>query len=218
MYFLSAPTPLSGGIPLDDVADDLHRRYFGFVPFPPKTLRQLEEKYGSVEQFVERRFGVAVEPLHVRLAELEQARDEEEKDPDSTPPSISAEDARDKVYREIVRRQGQPKFRKKLIEAYGGRCAITGCSVEEVLEAAHIIPYNGESTNVVTNGVLLRADLHTLFDLGLVNINPDYTISVSAALDAEDYRQLDGQKLKLPRERKEWPSAEALSSRQPNRE
>ncbi|WP_200883691.1 HNH endonuclease [Archangium violaceum] len=52
--------------------------------------------------------------------------------------------------------------------AYGGRCALTDCEEPRVLEAAHIFPYHGPQTNHVTNGLLLRADLHVLFDLGLL--------------------------------------------------
>ncbi len=50
------------------------------------------------------------------------------------------------------------------MDAYGGRCAVTNCDIEDVLEAAHISPYNGPSTDQVYNGLLLRTDIHTLFD------------------------------------------------------
>ena len=83
----------------------------------------------------------------------------------------SMEDARRRIEATIVLRQGQGAFRDSLLEAYGCRCAISGCDVPEALEAAHIIPYKGEHTNVVVNGLLLRADLHTLFDLGLIAID-----------------------------------------------
>lgn len=81
-------------------------------------------------------------------------------------------DARERVLREVVRRQGQPQFRAKLIAAYGGRCAITRCPLLVILEAAHITPYLGPETNLVSNGLLLRADLHTLWDLALIAIDP----------------------------------------------
>jgi hypothetical protein len=54
------------------------------------------------------------------------------------------EDARERVLSSIVRRRGQSRFRDRLLAAYHGRCAVTGCEVEAVLEAAHIIPYRGE--------------------------------------------------------------------------
>ena len=50
------------------------------------------------------------------------------------------------------------------MDAYGGRCAITGYDVEEALQAAHIVPYLGPQSNTVNNGLLLRADVHNLFD------------------------------------------------------
>jgi len=49
-------------------------------------------------------------------------------------------DARERVLASIVRRRGQAEFRKKLLAAYRGRCAVSGCDVEDVLEAAHIVP------------------------------------------------------------------------------
>lgn len=76
------------------------------------------------------------------------------------------------VFREIAQRQGAPRFRKALLEAFGRTCCITGCQLEEILEAAHIRPYDGPHTNDPTNGLLLRADIHTLFDLGMVRIDP----------------------------------------------
>ncbi|EJT85993.1 putative restriction endonuclease [Pseudomonas putida S11] len=69
-------------------------------------------------------------------------------------------DARTRTLASIVRRRGQPQFRKQLLKAYQGRCAITACSLQQVLEAAHIHPYLGDATNVVSNGLLLRADVH----------------------------------------------------------
>lgn len=68
----------------------------------------------------------------------------------------------------IKTRRGQPEFRKSLIAAYQGQCCVTGCAVESVLEAAHIIPHAQESDYKVTNGLLLRADIHTLYDLNHV--------------------------------------------------
>jgi hypothetical protein len=73
---------------------------------------------------------------------------------------MGIKDARQRMFSSIVRRQGQPAFRKQLLVAYKGQCAITGCEVESVLEAAHIVPYMGLETNHPGNGLLLRADLH----------------------------------------------------------
>ena len=62
-------------------------------------------------------------------------------------------DARDRVVASVVRRRGQPEFRSALLEAYGGRCAISGCDAEAALEACHIRPYMGPHTNALSNGL-----------------------------------------------------------------
>lgn len=91
--------------------------------------------------------------------------------------------------------------------------AITGCAVVEVLEAAHIVPYRGDQTNVVHNGLLLRADLHTLFDLGLLRIDP-HTRQVHLAESARaDYPGLHGCALREPRDASQRPSKQALEQR-----
>jgi hypothetical protein len=123
----------------------------------------------------------------------------------------SQEDARERVLREIVQRRGQQKFRKSLIAAYDGHCAITGCSVSPLLEAAHITPYLGPETNAVTNGLLLRADIHTLWDLGLIAVDPkDRTVWVSAEITDATYQALTGASLMLPLDLTQWPSTAAL--------
>lgn len=126
----------------------------------------------------------------------------------------SLQDSRERTLATITRRRGQPAFRSALLSAYGGRCAVTGSNVEAVLEAAHIVPYLGAHTNVVSNGVLLRADVHTLFDLGLLWFDPnDLTVVVVEDLRGSTYGQLHGRRLRLPRNPDHRPSAAALSTR-----
>lgn len=123
-------------------------------------------------------------------------------------------DARTRTLASIVRRRGQPQFRKQLLKAYKGRCAMTGCTLPQVLEAAHIHPYLGDETNVVTNGLLLRADVHTLFDLGLLWVNPsDMRIGIADALKQSEYVSLEGQPLYLPENEADRPSLPALAFR-----
>lgn len=108
-------------------------------------------------------------------------------------------DERQRVLAAIVRRRGQPAFRKALLDAYSGCCAMTGCNVVDALEAAHIQPYAGLKSNDVRNGLLLRADVHTLFDLYLLTINPDsLRIAVAPALQHSTYVELDGRQLSIP--------------------
>lgn len=123
-------------------------------------------------------------------------------------------DARTRTLASIVRRRGQPQFRKQLLKAYQGRCAITACSLQQVLEAAHIHPYLGDETNVVSNGLLLRADVHTLFDLGLLWINPaDLRIEISEVLRDSEYVSIEGRSLYIPENEAERPSRPALEFR-----
>jgi hypothetical protein len=70
-------------------------------------------------------------------------------------------------------RKGQPKFRKNLLRLYDNKCAITGTGPKEVLEAVHILSHAETGINKTENGLLLRADLHDLFDAKLLRINPD---------------------------------------------
>lgn len=120
-------------------------------------------------------------------------------------------DARTKVLASIVRRKGQSKFRSALLRAYNHRCAVTGCEIEALLEAAHIVPYQGADTNVVSNGLLLRADIHTLFDLGLCWIDPSrLVIKLAEGLDGSEYEPFRDQPILLPDDVSNRPSAEAL--------
>lgn len=96
-------------------------------------------------------------------------------------------DARERITTSIVIRRGGAKFRKTLIEAYASRCALTGCDVVDALEAAHIVPYFGPPSDRIDNGILLRADVHTLFDLGQISIDPD-TLEVSCAARSQRTR------------------------------
>jgi predicted restriction endonuclease len=120
-------------------------------------------------------------------------------------------DSRQRVLAQIVRRRGQQEFRERLLAAYGRRCAITGCDAVEALEAAHIVPYQGDDTNKIQNGLLLRADIHTLFDLGLIAVKPDsLTVIISEGLNPTMYRDLAGSRLREPIDSIHRPSIAAL--------
>jgi HNH endonuclease len=132
---------------------------------------------------------------------------------DALPP-LDAEDARKRTLAEIIRREGQPAFKTKLVRAYNGCCAVTGCDELGALEAAHIHPYQGPDWNKVQNGLLLRGDIHTLFDRHLLGINPQTrTVVLSLRLSGEHYRALDGQPVADPAEEGQRPSQEVLDER-----
>jgi hypothetical protein len=127
----------------------------------------------------------------------------------------SVADARERMLASIVRRRGQPAFRQHLLAAYKSQCAITGCAAEAVLEAAHIVPYRGPETNHVGNGLLLRTDLHTLFDLKLVAVNvATMTLLVSPSLEGTCYEEYRGRPIRVPDDPKSWPSRAALEQHQ----
>jgi hypothetical protein len=103
------------------------------------------------------------------------------------------EDRRAAVLRAISERKGQKPFIDALRKRYGDRCMISGCELMDVVEAAHIKPYQNENDNNPANGLLLRADLHTLFDLYLIGIEPD-TLIVRVCKHAKQsgYEHFDG--------------------------
>ncbi|QXP70749.1 HNH endonuclease [Polaribacter sp. R2A056_3_33] len=110
----------------------------------------------------------------------------------------------------IKKRLGQSKFRKELLEAYNNTCAVTGSRVLEILEAAHIEPYNGAHTSVVNNGILLRSDIHDLFDLykdekRLIGISSDFKIEVHPSLKDSEYWKYDGKGISLPKDKSDYP-------------
>ena len=120
-------------------------------------------------------------------------------------------DGRQRILASIVRRRGQPEFRRALLKAYDGKCSITGCDAEDALEAAHILPYRGAETNRIPNGLLLRADIHILFDMGLIAVDiSNMTLLVSPDLEPTEYNLLAGKHLRLPANPRLAPSIEAL--------
>jgi hypothetical protein len=124
----------------------------------------------------------------------------------------SLEEARERIVRAINIRRGQGKFRRELLTAYSGKCCITGCDTNEVIEAAHIIPYRGAKTNDVRNGLLLRSDLHTLFDRCMIWIDTEsWSLIIDPELKSSQYSNLEGVKINLPEDQAKWPSIDALN-------
>lgn len=116
----------------------------------------------------------------------------------------------ERTFSSILTRRGQKQFREKLLRAYNGQCAITGCSVESVLEAAHIVPHSEGQSYEISNGILLRADMHTLFDLFLLSVDPgNGKIKLSPELQ-NCYPSLEDRLMQVPDNPNELPSASAL--------
>ncbi|WP_239077631.1 HNH endonuclease [Pseudomonas sp. 008] len=156
------------------------------------------------------RFGVSIRRVSNPVEEaLAVAEDAAEQAVIFDPTDVA--DARKRATADIIRRRGQPAFRKALMDAYGDACAITGCNLPAVLEAAHVHPYKGDHTNVVSNGLLLRADIHTLFDLRLIAIESEtMVVRVSPKLEDTEYGKLDGSPLRQPKQNSHRVSPEAL--------
>jgi HNH endonuclease len=85
----------------------------------------------------------------------------------------------------ILPRLGQGSFRVIVTDAYKRRCAFTTSPILHVLEAAHIRPYGENGSHAVTNGILLRQDVHTLFDRGYITVTPEYRFEVSRRIKEE---------------------------------
>ena len=108
-------------------------------------------------------------------------------------------------------RKGQPKFRKIILKRYEGKCAITNCPIREVLEAAHILRHSISGINHSSNGILLRSDIHSLFDTNKIKISPDdYTIEIDESLRNSNYWQYNGEKINMGIN-DEYPSKEYLT-------
>lgn len=122
-------------------------------------------------------------------------------------------EASDKTARMVRDRPGQPKFRSDVRSVYGNCCCITGCSIPAVLECAHIDPYLAPGSDNTRNGLLLRADIHTLFDRHLISIDPDtLKIHVSARIRVEGgYGYLHEKFLRLPKDKSHHPDKGALA-------
>lgn len=111
-------------------------------------------------------------------------------------------------------RMGQGAFRSLILNAYGQRCAMTGEKTLPALEAAHIKDHSASGPYKTANGLLLRADLHNLFDTGYLTITPDYHIEVSPTIqekfnNGKEYYQLHGHLL---------PNVPANQMKQPDKE
>ena len=129
---------------------------------------------------------------------------------DSDISEISPEAAQE-IWDSVRRRQGQDKFRSALLRAYEGRCAISGCNVEPALEAAHIRPYFDVRQHEPDNGLLLRADIHTLFDFHLISIDASKRIVMHPDL-TEAYPMLANCVLADPDNTAYMPNPEHLAA------
>lgn len=112
-------------------------------------------------------------------------------------------------------RLGQQAFQAVVLSAYERKCAITGSKIRPVLQAAHIRPVTSGGEHRLDNGLLLRSDVHTLFDRGYLGVDPRYRLHVSPRLRAEfgngeQFYSRAGQEVAVPARRSDRPQGEFL--------
>lgn len=116
---------------------------------------------------------------------------------------------------EKIEREGQYAFRKEILKNYQSQCAVTGEKTEPVLEAAHIRPYAKYRNHLPSNGLLLKSDIHKLYDEGLVSITPDLKFHVSSQIkrkysNGKYYYELEGKQILVPKQEILQPNPEYL--------
>lgn len=122
----------------------------------------------------------------------------------------------------VTPRLGQGAFRVAVTEAYGRQCAVTGGKVLPALDAAHIRPYSEGGYHTKSNGILLRKDIHSVFDAGYATVDENYRFLVSKKVkevfnNGEEYLRLDGKTLRLPIGKPDWPNPDFLRWHNQNR-
>jgi len=209
LFFLSEPISLQ--LPTEDLQDYIDSDDAAFSQVPEDTMQRIESDFGTVERFFRHRLlnteaGGPILDMSgiIRLTERDQAR-LKSFDPQST------KEGREQIVENITLRRGQPQLRQSLLVAYDYTCAITGCNAPDALEAAYIIPYRGKYTHHTSNTLLLRSDVHTLFDLGKIAVDTrTMTVIVSDELLKSSYRILADRPLHYPKDETQRPSTEGL--------
>jgi hypothetical protein len=194
LFFLSKPV-------WTDVAVASLPQYFGKVYQGLRRLRHSDrilDDYDSLDRFVSDVLLGGSLPATVAST-------------DEAPYAPSGQDTRQLVERQIRARRGQQQFRDALRRRFNDQCAVSGCRLLPLLEAAHIAPYRGEHDNHPENGLLLRADLHTLYDLDLLAIHPDSLVVELHPAIVGEYGDLTGRILAT--NSNNGPSKESLAER-----
>ncbi|MDO4437311.1 MAG: hypothetical protein Q4B77_05105 [Coriobacteriaceae bacterium] len=102
-------------------------------------------------------------------------------------------------------------FKTKLLDAYDGRCAISGYDTPAALDAIYVSSYLGSASVRPSSGILLRSDLGSLYQQSLISINPDtYEVVVGNRLSNSVYNHFDRRRIALPKQEEYWPSQSRL--------
>ena len=182
-----------------------------------RTSRIYIERHPNANGGMDYFFGLEVHPdFHQQMGggQFDLLQEIVEQEPGVNPQDV--EDTRRRVVQEQTVRDGARAFRDSLRAAYADICAVTGYDEPRAMDAAHIMRYRGGQTNHVTNGMLLRVDIHRLFDrrsgpLLRIEIQGDeWRLRVDPSLMDSTYAELDGALLHLPDNPEQWPNMEAL--------
>ena len=135
----------------------------------------------------------------------------------------AAEYDADEIFTEawVRQRLGQGTFRALVTQTYERRCAVTREKILPVLQAAHIMPVSAGGQHRIENGLLLRSDIHTLFDRGYLTVAPNQRLRVSRSLrddydNGEYYFSTSGSQVWLPSRMEDRPMEELLEWHQDN--
>jgi len=211
IYFLSRPLAIDIHLNKLDIGSSPIKSFGGFSRISDERINYIKNKFSSIDNFAKQTFNYNFSSNNNRRLDLDIYRENINDQDFFNVKGIL--DSRNRILASICRRQGQENFRRKLLKAYERKCAVTNSSITETLEAAHIIPYKGSSTNHVQNGILLRADIHTLFDLDLLRIDKNYRIHIDESIEDKEYTKFDSKYLRLPANQEFHPSKEALKKR-----
>jgi putative restriction endonuclease len=118
--------------------------------------------------------------------------------------------------REVRPRLGQGAFKALVHGAYRDRCSVTGHRIRPTLQAAHILPVGKGGEHRIDNGLLLRSDVHTMFDRGYIGVDPSYKLHVSRRLrdefgNGDEFYEREGSVIALPEREVDKPNTEFLT-------
>jgi len=117
--------------------------------------------------------------------------------------------------REVRPRLGQGGFKALVHGAYRDQCSITGHKIRPTLQAAHILPVGKGGEHRLDNGLLLRSDVHTMFDRGYLGVDPEFKLRVSRRVrdefgNGDEFYEREGFEIALPERLFDRPNKEYL--------
>jgi hypothetical protein len=168
-----------------------------FTPVPPDVMKGIWDNFDPGERRMAKldagHYSGFLEKLTNVRPELLPSADDADEDHYRSDDS----DQRPTTNLQVRLRRGARKFRNALLKRFDETCLVTGCKIRDLLEAAHIHPHRGTKDDHPENGLLLRSDIHTMFDLFLLAIEPErLLIQLHPKLQGDAYyREFHGKAL-----------------------